>query len=337
MIDLYSDTHTLPTEGMRRAMAAAEVGDAHRGEDPTTNHLEERIAELLGTEAALFMPTGSMCNKVAIAALTRPGDAVVCDHRAHVYRFEAGGPAALSGVLFEPIVTERGWFTADQLQAVIGGRSPHEPRASLVSLEQTHNFGGGTVWPIDAYEAVCSTARDHGTAVFTDGARLLNAVAASGIAAERWTAPVDAMWIDFSKGLGGPAGAAIGGSAPLMAEMEHLRYMFGGALRQSGIIAAAALYALDHHADQMAIDNDNARRLAAGLEARGLTVDPPESNMVFLHAPAGSTLDGFSARMGEAGVRAVPVAGRIRMVTHLDISEEDVDRAIEIIGGLAPE
>jgi len=335
MIDLYSDTHTLPTEGMRRAMAAAEVGDAQLGEDPTTNHLEERIAELFGTEAAAFMPTGSMCNKVAIAALTRPGDAVVCDHRAHVYRFEAGGPAAMSGVLFEPIVTERGWFTPEQLQAVIGSRSPHEPRASLVSLEQTHNFGGGTVWPIETYEAVCSTATEHGAAVFTDGARLLNAVAASGVAAERWAAPVDAIWIDFSKGLGGPAGAAIAGSAALVAEMEHLRYMFGGALRQSGIIAAAAIYGLDHHAGQIAIDNDNARRLAAGLEGRGLTVDPPESNMVFLHPPDGTTLAGFAARMAEAGVRAVPVAGRIRMVTHLDIGEEDVDRAIEIIGGLA--
>lgn len=332
MIDLFSDTHTLPDEGMRRAMAAAEVGDEQLGEDPTTNHLQERIAELLGTEAALFLPTGSMCNKVAISALTRPGDAVVCDHRAHVYRFEGGGPAVLSSIIFEPIITDRGHFTPEQLGAVLNPGSVYQPRTALVSLEQTHNFAGGTVWPVEQYEAVCAAARQAGAAVYTDGARLLNAVAATGVEAPRWAAPVDALWIDFSKGLGAPGGAAIAGSAAFLEEANRFKYLYGGAMRQSGILAAAALYGLDHHLEQFAVDNDNARRLAAGLAALGLTVEDPESNMVFFRPPPETSLEAFAARMKEAGVRAAPVAGRIRLVTHLGVSAEDVDRAVEVIG-----
>jgi threonine aldolase len=335
MIDLFSDTHTLPDEGMRRAMAAAEVGDEQLGEDPTTNHLQERIAELLGTEAALFMPTGSMCNKVAISALTRPGDAVVCDHRAHVYRFEGGGPAVLSSIVFEPIITDRGHFTPEQLGAVLNPGSVYQPRTSLVSLEQTHNFAGGTVWPIEQYEAVCAAARQAGAAVYTDGARLLNAVAATGVEARRWAAPVDAVWIDFSKGLGAPGGAAIAGSAAFLEEANRFKYLFGGGMRQSGILAAAALYGLDHHLEQFAVDNDNAGRLAEGLAALGLTVEEPESNMVFFQPPEGEDLVEFVAALGAAGVRAAPVAGRIRLVTHLGVSGEDVEDAIKAIGAIA--
>src|SRR3990172_552628 len=201
MIDLFSDTHTIPGEGMRAAMAAAEVGDEQLGEDPTTNRLQDRVAQLLGKEAALLLPTGSMCNKVAVAAFTRPGDAVVCDHRAHVLRAEGGGSAALSGIVFEPIATERGHFTPDQLGAVLNPGNLYQPRTALVALEQTHNFAGGTVWPLEQYRAVADLAHHHGAAVFTDGARMLNAAAATGTTAAQWADPVDALWIDFSKGL----------------------------------------------------------------------------------------------------------------------------------------
>lgn len=334
VIDLFSDTHTLPSAGMRQAMAAAEVGDEQLGEDPTTRGLEERVAALLGKEAALFLPTGSMCNKVAISALTRAGDAVVCDHRAHVYRFEGGGPAILSAVVFEPVITERGHFTPDQLAAVLNKGSVYQPRTSLVSLEQTHNFAGGTVWPIDLYEAVCATARDFGAAVYTDGARVLNAVAATGIPAARWAAPVDAIWIDFSKGLGAPGGAAIAGSGEFISAANRFKYMYGGAMRQSGILAAGALYGLDHNIEELASDQVNAQRLADALIELGLTVEQPESNMVFFRPPAGTDINDFVASMRDAGVRAAPVAGRIRLVTHLGVSGEDVEDAITAIAGL---
>jgi len=335
MIDLFSDTHTMPSEGMRRAMAEAEVGDSQLGEDPTTNRLQDAVAGLLGTEAALFLSTGSMCNKVAVAALTRPGDAVVCDHRSHVMRFEGGGATIVAGVSFEPIVTDDGAFTPEQLEAVMTGTNVYQPRTSLVALEQTHNFAGGTVWPIDRYEAVCAAARRHGAAVMTDGARLLNAVVASGVAADRWTAPVDAMWIDFSKGLGAPGGAALGGSADLVAEATRWMYRVGGAMRQSGVLAAAALYGLEHNVAGLERDHANARRLAEGLAETGVTLTDPATNMVFVDpTPAGVTAAGLAARLADAGVRVSQLGSRVRAVTHLGVSEDDVDRAVEAIRGV---
>lgn len=332
MIDLFSDTHTLPTDGMRHAIAEAEVGDEQLGEDPTTRMLEERVAELLGKPAALFLPSGSMCNKVAVGALTRPGDALVCDHRAHVYRFEGGGPAALTGIVFEPIVTDDGHFTVDQLEAVMNPGSLYQPRTSLVALEQTHNFAGGTVWPFDQYSAVAAAARAAGASVYTDGARLLNAVVASGVAATRWAEPVDAVWIDFSKGLGAPAGAAIAGSADLIAGMNRFKYLLGGAMRQSGILTAAALYALDNHVERLADDHANALRLADGLETVGLEVQPPQSNMVFCVPPAGMEAAGFVDALADEGVRIGALSpSRIRMVTHLGVSAADVDTAVAAV------
>ncbi len=331
MIDLFSDTHTLPTDGMRAAMAAAEVGDEQLGEDPTTSALEERVAAMLEKEAALFLPSGSMCNKVAVAAFTRPGDAVVCDHRAHLMRAEGGGAAALSGIFFEPIVGEHGHFTPDQLGTALNTGSLYVSRTPLVALEQTHNFAGGTVWPIDQYRAVAELAHRRGASVFTDGARVFNAVAATGVAVNRWAAPVDALWIDFSKGLGGPGGAAIAGSADFIARANRFKYLFGGAMRQSGFLAAAALYGLDHNVDRLAEDNANAARLGAGLADLRLDVLPPESNMVFFTPPRGVEAAAFVAALAEAGVRASPLSGRIRMVTHLGVSTKDIDEAIAIV------
>jgi threonine aldolase len=328
MIDLFSDTHTLPSDGMRRAMAEAEVGDEQMGEDPTTRRLEERVAELLGTEAAMYMPTGSMCNKVAVSVLTKPGDALVCDHLAHVYRFEGGGSAVLSGIVFEPIVTERGIFTPEQITAVMNPGSVYQPKTALVSLEQTHNFGGGAVWTIDEYEAACAAAREGGASVFTDGARLLNAVVATGVEAARWAAPVDAVWIDFSKGVGAPGGAAIGGSLDFIDQAKRFKYLYGGALRQSGILAAAALYGLDHNVPRLDEDQANARSLAEGLTALGLDVAEPESNMVFCNPPADLGLQGFVDAMAAEGARVHVVAGRIRMVTHLGVSSDDIKQVV---------
>jgi len=331
MIDLFSDTHTLPSDGMRAAMAAAEVGDEQLGEDPTTRRLEERVAALLGKEAALFLPTGSMCNKVAVATFTRPGDAVVCDHRAHVLRAEGGGAAVLSGIVFEPIVTERGHFTPEQLKAVLNRGNVYQPRTSLVALEQTHNFAAGAVWPLDRYRAVAAAAHEHGAAVFTDGARVFNAAAASGTAAADWAGPVDAIWIDFSKGLGGPGGAAIAGSADFVERANRFKYLFGGAMRQSGILAAAGLYGLEHNVDRLRDDNANAARLASGLADLGLSITPPESNMVFCDPPQGMDSAAFSAVLTKHGVRASTVGARVRMVTHLGVSRDDVDAAITAV------
>lgn len=310
-------------------MAEAEVGDEQMGEDPTTRRLEERVAEMMGMAAAMYMPTGSMCNKVAVSALTKPGDALVCDHLAHVYRFEGGGSAVLSGIVFEPLATEKGIFTPQQLEAVMKPGSVYEPRTSLVSIEQTHNFGGGVVWSLEQYEAVCVTAREHGASIYTDGARLLNAVAATGVAAERWAAPVDAVWIDFSKGVGAPGGAAVAGSADFIETARRFKYLYGGAMRQSGVLAAAALYGLDHNVPRMSDDHAHADSLAAGLREIGLEVAEPESNMVFCGPPPGMELAEFVAAMVSEGVRIGISAGRIRMVTHLDVSTDDITTAIQ--------
>lgn len=335
MIDLYSDTHTLPTDGMRRAIAGADVGDEQLGEDPTTRLLEERVAELLGKPAALFLPSGSMCNKVAVSALTRPGDAVICDHRAHVFRFEGGGSAVLSGIVYEPLLTEKGHFTAEQVTAAFNAGSVYQPRTSLVALEQTHNFAGGTVWPIEAYTEVADTARRLGAAVYTDGARLLNAVAASGIDAARWAAPVDAVWIDFSKGLGAPAGAAIAGSGEFIASANRFKYLYGGAMRQSGILTAAALYGLDHHLEGLREDHANAARLGEALRDIGLDVLPIESNMVFAAPPAGMPVAAFVHALSSEGVRVGAIsATRVRLVTHLGITTADIDTVIEAVARL---
>lgn len=329
MIDLFSDTHTLPDDGMRRAMADAELGDEQMGEDPTTKRLEESVAELLETEAAMLMPTGSMCNKVGVSALTRPGDALVCDHLAHVYRFEGGGSAVLSGIVFEPITTAKGVFTSEQLEAVMKPGSVYEPRTALVSIEQTHNFGGGVVWSLDEYEAACATAREHGASLFTDGARLLNAVAASGVPAARWAAPVDGVWIDFSKGVGAPGGAAIAGSEEFITAARRFKYLYGGGMRQSGVLAAAALYGLEHNVPRLVEDHEHARTLADGLRDAGLDVADPESNMVFCEAPETLGLAGFLDAMATEGVRVSGVAGRARFVTHVGVSAGDIASVVD--------
>ena len=343
IIPLFSDTETRPTPGMRAAIAAADVGDEQKGEDPTVIRLQERVAELLGKEAALWLPTGTMCNLVAVKTHTRPGDALVADWMAHVIRAESGGAALASGVIVEPIRTERGIFTADELQAamdrVAAVPEPYGQPVGLVCVEQTHNFGGGAVWPLKALDAVAAVARARRVPLHMDGARLLNACVALDAPAAEVAASVDSLWIDFTKGLGAPIGAVLAGTAEFIARARRYKQLFGGAMRQAGIAAAGCLYALDHHVARLAADHDNASRLARGLaDIAGIEVRTaaPDTNMVFFDASGlGLSNREFLHRLTTAGVRMSGAGGAIRAVTHLDVSRADIDRALAAVGQLA--
>lgn len=334
MIDLSSDTATRPTPAMRQAIAEAEVGDEQRGEDPTVNELQRRVAELLGQEAALFSVTGTMCNRLAVAAQTAPGDVVVIERDAHLMRYETGGPALMSGVLLEQLPGQRGTFSADQLDEVLTKGTVHIPPTTLVALEQTHNLAGGAIWPLERYRSVADLAHERDVSVHVDGARLLNAVVASGVAADVWGGLVDTVWVDFTKGLGAPIGAVIAGSAPVIARCRRFKHLFGGAMRQAGIAAAGCLYALDHHVARLAEDHVNAARLADGLRAAGIDVEDPETNMVYCDPPEGWSLGSFLAAVEADGVRMGPVGRRVRAVTHLDISAAQIETAIHVVGAL---
>jgi threonine aldolase len=333
-VDLYSDTQTRPSMGMRAAMAAAEVGDEQRGEDPTTSELERRVAALLGKPAAVYLPSGTMCNEIAIRVHLRPGgDEVFLGRRTHPIEAEAGGPAALSGGVLTLLDGERGTFTAETLDAAVRAHPPanrYVPHPRLVCVEQTTNLMGGTVWPLERVRGVLEAARGHDLRAHLDGARLLNAVVASGIAAPEWATGFDSGWIDFSKGLGAPVGACLAGSEDFIAEAWRWKQMLGGAMRQSGILAAAALYALDHNVERLADDHARAHRLAEGLAALpGIELDPElvETNIVvFGVADAADVcrrLEAEGVRMGALDERTV------RAVTHLDVDDAGIDRALE--------
>ncbi|HEV3232603.1 MAG TPA: GntG family PLP-dependent aldolase [Candidatus Dormibacteraeota bacterium] len=342
-VDLFSDTMTRPGPEMRRAMAEAEVGDEQRGEDPTVNALQEAVATLLGKEAALFLPSGTMCNEIALAVLCGAGDEVILDEQAHPLIAEAGGPAVVSRASLRPIRTPRGVFTAAEMAAMIRPPLRHAPRTRLVSVEQTSNFGGGTCWPIATIAAVCDLARERGLYAHCDGARLLNAVVATGVSAAEHGRHFDSIWIDFSKGLGAPVGAALAGSADFVDAAWRWKQRLGGAMRQAGIIAAGALYALGHNVDRLAEDHARARRLAeaiAGLP--GLSLDPAavETNiLIFDVAPSGMTAAAVADRALEShGVRLCPIGPTlVRAVTHLDVDDAGVGAAIaalrESLGG----
>jgi len=335
-VDLGSDTSTRPTAAMLAAMTQAPVGDEQLGEDPTTAALEARVADLLGKEAALFLPSGTMCNQIALVLHTRPGDEVICAATAHVYGSEGAGVAVLGGALIHPIACERGIFDADQLSAAVRRPKMRAPRSRLVVMEQTSNRGGGAVWPLAAIEAVAGRAREHGLAVHMDGARLPNACVAAGVAAADFARPFDSAWIDFSKGLGCPVGAVLAGSWAFIQEAWVWKHRLGGALRQSGVLAAACLHALDHHFDRLAVDHENARHFAARAAAiPGVRIDPPavETNIVFLDlARTGLDTGLVSSRLRQAGVR-IMIEGptRMRAVTHLDVSRADVERAADAL------
>jgi threonine aldolase len=333
-VDLYSDTLTKPTEAMRRFMCEAEVGDEQKGEDPTVNLLIEMVADLLGKETAVFLPSGTMCNEISLRVHCRPGDEMLAHRTAHPIHFETGGPAALAGVNVRPLDGARGIYDAAQAEAAIRPTaSRHAPRSRLLWVEQTSNLGGGSVWPLSTMQAVTEVAKGHGLATHLDGARLMNAVVASGIPAREYAAPFDSAWIDFTKGLGAPVGAALAGSREFIEEAWRCKQQMGGAMRQAGIIAAAGVYALRHNVDRLAEDHEHARRLAAALaELPGVSLDPSavETNIVLFDLTGELDAPAFVERLLEHGVRMGAMGPRtVRAVTHLDVSGAQIERAIQ--------
>jgi threonine aldolase len=337
VIDLRTDTVTQPTPGMRRAIAEAVVGDEQKREDPTVTALEERAAALLGQEEAVFVPTATMANQIALRVLTEPGDEAVAEAEAHIFRYELGGPAVHSGLVMKPLATADGRFTAAQLRDVVNPSADlHMAPTRIVCVENTHNGAGGRVWPLTQVREVTAEARTHGLATHLDGARLLNAAVAAGIAAAEYGREFDTVSLCLSKGLGCPLGALVAGSRERMAKARRLKHLFGGAMRQAGIVAAAGLYALDHHVERLADDHANARRLAEGLAEAGMPVDleQVETNFVLVDAGAlGLGADDAVARLRADGVLLSFAARKdvLRAVTHLDVSADDVERAIERI------
>jgi len=340
LINLYSDTQTKPSPEMRRAMAEAEVGDEQRGEDPTVNALVARVAEMLGKEDAVFLPSGTMCNEIALLIHCRPGDEILCDRTSHILNYEAGGPAALAGAVMTPIDGHRGVYDAEQLKAAIRPEHRYGPRTRVVEIENTANMGGGTVWPIETMRAVSETARSAGLTVHLDGARLLNASATGGVAPAEYAVCADTAWIDFSKGLGAPVGAALAGSKEFIHEAWRWKQRIGGAMRQAGVIAAAALYALDRNVERLADDNAAARDFAQVLAASpAFEVDPAtvDSNIVIFDLAGGGDAAAFSARAEkEGGVRVGAIGpSTLRAVTHLDVDGQSVRAAADRLVALA--
>ena len=337
LIDLYSDTQTKPSPGMRKAMAEAEVGDEQRGEDPTTNRLQERTAELLGMEAAVFLPSGTMCNQIAMLVHCRPGDEIIGASETHVFTSEGGGAAVLAGAQTLNIPSDKGRFTgADVEAAVRTGDNRHTPISKVVVVEQTVNRGGGAIWTSAQLAEVAKSARKHNIIVHMDGARLLNAAVGAGVAATEFTRHVDTVWLDLSKGLGCPVGGVLAGSKAFINEAWRWKHRLGGAMRQSGIIAAAGVYALDHNIEKLAEDHANARRLGEHITAvPGLKLFTPkiESNIVFFDPTgAGISSKTLYEALLQRGVRmGTTYGGMIRAVTHMDVSREEIDTAGKVL------
>lgn len=320
---------------MRRFMCEAEVGDEQQREDPTVNLLQDMVADLLGKEAALFLPSGTMCNQVAFSVHCRSGDEILLQELAHPLLYEVGGAAALVGAILRPLVGPRGLFTAEQVRQAIRPAAYYMPRTRAISVEQTSNVAGGVCWSLAQIEVVCEAAHAGGLVAHMDGARLFNAVVASGTSARAFAAPFDSAWIDLSKGLGAPVGAVLAGSHDFIEQAWRFKQRFGGAMRQAGIIAAAGVYALHHHIDRLAEDHERARRLAEGLAALpGVMLDPSrvETNIVvFDVSRTGISGEDFGARtLASHGVRfSVLGPTTVRAVTHLDITSDGIERALE--------
>ena len=336
-VNLLSDTQTRPTAAMREAMARAEVGDEQSGDDPTVNLLCERIADLLGKEAAVFMPSGTMCNVAATLVHCRPGDEILAHETAHIIAREGGAHAALGGFQITPLKGDDGQFAPDTLRSALHPRTRYQPPQVLVSVEQTANIGGGTIWKKKALDEVVSIAKTAGLATHMDGARLLNATVATGIPAREMAAGWESAWIDFSKGLGAPIGGAIAGTRAFIDEIWRWKQRLGGSMRQAGICAAACVYALDHHVERLADDHANARALARGLsQIPGIEVQEPETNLVFFKPDgAGVPGDKMVSALNKRGVQLAMMDGRIRACTHLDVTagmiEEMIGHVREIV------
>ena len=338
-VNLLSDTQTRPTAAMREAMARAEVGDEQIGDDPTVHELCGRVATLLGKEAAVLMPSGTMCNVAATLVHCRPGDEILAHETAHIISREGGAHAALGGFQVTQLKGPDGQFTPETLRAALHPRSRYQPPQTVVSVEQTANIGGGTIWKKAALDEIVAIAKANGMATHMDGARLLNATVATCIPAAEMTAGWDSAWIDFSKGLGAPIGGVLAGSAGFIDEVWRWKQRLGGAMRQAGVIAAACIHALDHHVDRLAEDHANARALARGLaQIQGIEVQEPETNLVFFRPDgAGVSGDRMVSDLRRRGVLLAMMDGRIRACTHLDVSagmiEETIGHVREIVRG----
>ncbi|HUW30960.1 MAG TPA: low-specificity L-threonine aldolase [Planctomycetota bacterium] len=335
VIDLRSDTVTKPSAGMRQAMAAADVGDDVYGEDPTVNELQARCAKLFGKEAALFVASGTMANQVCIRTHTRPGDEVIVEELAHAYNCECGDIATMSGAQARTIRGRRGAFTGKDVECLIRGENIHFPRTSLVCVENTHNFAGGAVFPLDNIIDISRVAREHGLKMHLDGARLANACVATGIDPDEYARYFDSVTMCFSKGLGAPVGSIIAGSGEFIAWARRTRKMFGGGMRQAGILAAAALYALDNNFDRLEEDHENARLIAdalAGIPHVEMDPEGVETNIVVFRVDSAVSVEALLGRLKARGVLLSRIGpNTLRAVTHLDVSLHDAERAADII------
>jgi threonine aldolase len=335
LIDLRSDTVTRPTREMRRAMSEALLGDDVFGEDPTINRLEEYVADLLGKEAALYAPSGTMTNQIGVFVNTARGDEVLLHEGAHVFVFEAGAPALLSGVQVRTLPGEGGRISRETLRGAVRPEDVHFPRSRLLCLENTHNTAGGRVYPLEDFAAVATEARELGLKVHLDGARLFNAQAATGLAASKWCEHADTVSVCSSKGLGAPVGSLLAGDAHTIGKARRARKAFGGGMRQAGVIAAGSLYAFEHHVERLAEDHERAKKLADGLRDAGYRVAPPETNIVLFEV---AEPDRFLKALARAGVLATPMTGAtVRFCTHLDVGDKDVETAIEAAAGITLE
>ena len=333
-VNLYSDTQTRPTPAMKAAMMAAEVGDEQGGLDPSVNELCDRMAALFGKEAAVFLPSGTMCNQISILTHCRPGDEILAHETAHILTSEGGGAAALAGAQITGLRGPLGQFDTDTLAAAIRPRTRNAPPQTLVEVEQTANLGGGGVWAQSALDAVAAMAHAHGMATHMDGARLMNAVVAAGIPATEMAAGYDSVWLDFTKGLGAPLGAVLCGTSAFIGDAWRWKQRLGGAMRQGGICAAACTYSLDHHVARLAEDHANARALARGLaQIEGLSVETPETNLVFFDTTGtGLTAAELAQRARDHGVMFSTMGTyRGRACTHLDVTAPQIEEAVAVI------
>lgn len=340
VVDLRSDTVTKPTPGMRRAIANAEVGDDVIGSDPTVEELQRLTAEILGKEAAVYMPSGSMTNQVAVRIHCKPGDEFICDAGCHIYNYEQGGFAQLSGVVARTVEGDGGVMLPEQLHGLIRADNEHLVRTRMVTLENTHNRGAGRIQPYEVVTEICQWAHEHGLRTHLDGARLFNAVAATGIDAATWCQHFDTVSVCFSKGLGAPVGSALAGPRELMQEARRHRKLFGGGMRQVGIIAAGALYALQHHRERLVEDHEHAQVLAEAVrQAEGvrLIADQVDTNIVIFEVDAAlGTAADFVAALQQENILVLAISPtRVRAVTHLDVDAPGVQRAARAIQNVA--
>lgn len=326
VVDLRSDTLTRPTPAMRRAMAEAQVGDDVFGEDPTVNRLQAMAAERLGMEAALFVPSGTMANEIAIRCQTRPGERVMCDSLSHIHLYECGGPAVISGVVLGLVPARRGILDPAEVEAALWPDDVHMAQATLLEVENTSNRGGGSVYPLAVLDGLVSLARRRGLRLHMDGARLFNAAVAQGVSVARICQGFDSACFCLSKGLGAPVGSVLCGSRDFIRDALRARKLLGGGMRQVGILAAAGIHALEHHVDRLADDHARAHRLARGLNDLGFQAEMPETNMVYARVPqAARVVQGLA----EEGVLALSLSDdRVRLVTHLDVDDGGIQRTL---------